>query len=103
MWSWLRIFLVAIENSPRVPDKWVSLRSRIRGGQDYLTDKGATAAQFLTLRLILIGSTHAGCDDSDGPGHAPRYLDVRLLVGFFSKTGLPDLEMAVAIMVMRDL
>ena len=35
-----------------------------------------TAAQFLTLRLILIGSTHVGCDDSDGPGHAPRYLDV---------------------------
>ena len=35
-----------------------------------------TAAQFLTLRLILIGSTHMGRDDSDGPGHAPRYLDV---------------------------
>ncbi len=36
-----------------------------------------TAAQFLTLRLIPIGSTHMGCDDSDGPGHAPRYLYVR--------------------------
>jgi hypothetical protein len=55
----------------------VSLRSRIRGGQDYVTDKVATAAQFLTLRLIPIGSTHMGCDDSDGPGHAPRYLYVR--------------------------
>ena len=55
----------------------MSLRSRIRGGQEYLPDRGATAAQFLTLRLILIGSTHVGCDDSDGPGHAPQYLDVR--------------------------
>ena len=55
----------------------MSLRSRIRGGQVYLSDKGATAAQFLTLRLTPIGSTHMGRDDSDGPGHAPRYLDVR--------------------------
>ena len=55
----------------------MSLRSRIRGGQAYLTDRGATAAQFLTLRLFPIGSTHMGCDDSDGPGHAPRYLYVR--------------------------
>ena len=55
----------------------MSLRSRIRGGQDYLTARVATAAQFLTLRLIPIGSTHMGCDDSDGPRHAPRYLDVR--------------------------
>ena len=55
----------------------MSLRSRIRGGQDYLTVKVATAAQFLTLRLMPIGSTHVGCNDSDGPGHAPRYLDVR--------------------------
>ena len=54
----------------------MSLRSRIRGGQDYLTDRVATAAQFLTLRLIPIGSTHMGCYDSDGPGHAPRYLYV---------------------------
>ena len=54
----------------------MSLRSRIRGGQDYFTVKVATAAQFLTLRLIPIGSTHVGCDDSDVPGHAPRYLDV---------------------------
>ncbi len=36
-----------------------------------------TAAQFLTLRLIPIGSTHMGSVDSDVPGHAPRYLDVR--------------------------
>ena len=54
----------------------MSLRSRIRGGHDCLSVIIATAAQFLTLRLILIGSTHVGCDDSDGPGHAPRYLDV---------------------------
>ena len=54
----------------------MSLRSRIRGGHDYLTVKVATAAQFLTLRLNLIGSTQVGCDDSDGPCHAPRYLDV---------------------------
>ncbi len=54
----------------------MSLRSRIRGGQDYLQIKVATAAQFLTLRLFPIGSNHVGCDDSDGPGHAPRYLDV---------------------------
>ncbi len=55
----------------------MSLWSRIRGGRDYLTDRVATAAQFLTLRLIPIGSTYMGCDDSDGPGHAPRYLYVR--------------------------
>ncbi len=55
----------------------MSLRSRIRGGQACLTGKVATAAQFLTLRLSPLGSTHMGCDDSDGPGHAPRYLDVR--------------------------
>ena len=39
-----------------------------------------TAAQFLTLRLMPIGSTQMGCDDPDGPGHAPRYLDVRPLI-----------------------
>ncbi len=61
----------------------MSLRSRIRGGQDYLPVKVATAAQFLTLRLIPIGSTHVGCDDSDGPGHAPRYLDVRHKIEMF--------------------
>jgi len=49
----------------------VSLRSRIRGGRDYLPDRVATAAQFLTLRLTPIGSTEVGGDDSDGPGHAP--------------------------------
>ena len=54
----------------------MSLRSRIRGGQAYLTVRVTTAAQFLTLRLIHIGSTHVGCVDSDVPGHAPRYLDV---------------------------
>ena len=64
----------------RVPGKWASLRSRIRGGQDYLADKVPAAAQFLTLRLIPIGSTHMGCDDSDGPGHAPRYLDVSTML-----------------------
>ena len=58
---------------------------------------------FFTLRSVLRVATKDICDDPDGPGHAPRYLDVRLLVGFFSKTGLPDLEMAVAIMVMHDL
>ena len=58
----------------------MSLRSRIRGGQDYLTVNGATAAQFLTLRLSPLGSTHMGCDDSDGPGHAPRYLDVSITI-----------------------
>ena len=56
----------------------MSLRSRIRGGRCCLTDRVSTAAQFLTLRLIPIGSTHMGCADSDGPGHAPRYLYVRL-------------------------
>ena len=54
----------------------MSLRSRIRGGQDYLTDTVATAAQFLTLRLVLTVATKGGCDEPDGPGHAPRYLDV---------------------------
>ncbi len=54
-----------------VPVKLVSLRSRIRGGQDYLTVIIATAAQFLTLRLIISISTEAICGDSDGPGHAP--------------------------------
>ena len=63
--------------SPPRSTQVVSLRSRIRGGQDYLTDSVATAAQFLTLRLIPLGSTHMSRDDSDGPGHAPRYLDVR--------------------------
>ena len=76
MWSWLRLFLVAIENSPRVPDKWVSLRSRIRGGLDLLSDRVATAAQFLTLRSVASVATKDICDDPDGPGHAPRYLDV---------------------------
>jgi len=80
LWSWLRFILVATDNLPRVPGKWASLRSRIRGGHDYLTVRVATAAQFLTLRLMPIGSTHMGCDDSDGPGHAPRYLDVRTIV-----------------------
>ena len=103
MWSWLRLFLVAIENLPRVPGKWVSLRSRIRGGLDLLSDRVVTAAQFLTLRSVASVATKDIYVNPDGPGHAPRYLDVRLLVGFFSKTGLPDLEMAVAIMVMRDL
>ena len=68
----------------------MSLRSRIRGGQDYLTVNGATAAQFLTLRLIPIGSTQVGCDDSDGPGHAPRYLDVRQKT--MDNNGLEDCE-----------
>ena len=44
-----------------------------------MADKVATAAQFLTLRLTPFGSTHMGCYDSDGPGHAPRYLDVSRL------------------------
>ena len=64
----------------------MSLRSRIRGGQDYLTDRVATAAQFLTLRLIPIGSTHMGCYDSDGPGHAPRYLCVRQKMKYITRS-----------------
>ena len=55
----------------------MSLRSRIRGGQDLLSDKVASAAQFLTLRSVVSVSTEVNCDDPDGPGHAPRYLDVR--------------------------
>ncbi len=39
--------------------------------QDYLADKVATAAQFLTLRLIISVATEAICGDSEGPGHAP--------------------------------
>ena len=78
MWSWLRLFLVAKEISLRVPDKWVSLRSRIRGGLDLLSDRVATAAQFLTLRSVASVATKNICDDPDGPGHAPRYLDVGL-------------------------
>ena len=35
------------------------------------------AAQFLTLRLVVSVAAEDICDDSDGPGHAPRYLDVR--------------------------
>ena len=49
----------------------MSLRSRIRGGQDYLTDRVATAAQFLTLRLAISVATEDICGDSEGPGHAP--------------------------------
>jgi hypothetical protein len=45
------------------------------------------AAQFLTLRFILIGSTQMGCDDPDGPGHAPQYLDVSQ---HFMTTHIPD-------------
>jgi len=36
-----------------------------------LTRKVATAAQFLTLRLILSVATEDICGDSEGPGHAP--------------------------------
>ncbi len=54
-----------------VPGKLVSLRSRIRGGQDYLTDKVATAAQFLTLRLVVSVATKTICGDWEGPDHAP--------------------------------
>ena len=50
---------------------WTGVRDRFE--QPWV----ATAAQFLTLRLSPLGSTHMGCDDSVGPGHAPRYLDVR--------------------------
>ena len=77
MWSWLRLPWFSTWGCHHVPGKWVSLRSRIRGDQDYLSVIIGTAAQFLTLRLVPIGSTHKGCVDSDGPGHAPRYLDVR--------------------------
>ena len=35
-----------------------------------------TAAQFLTLRLVVSVATKIICNDPDGPGHAPRYLDV---------------------------
>ena len=56
----------------------MSLRSRIRGGLDLLSDGVATAAQFLTLRSVASVATNNICDDPDGPGHAPRYLDVRL-------------------------
>ncbi len=42
-----------------------------------LIDKVATAAQFLTLRLVVSIASEVICDDSDGPGHAPRYLYVR--------------------------
>ena len=31
----------------------------------------------MTLRLVVSIATKVICDDSDGPGHAPRYLDVR--------------------------
>ena len=77
MWSWLMFSWLSTYGRHHVPGKLASLRSRIRGGRDYLTVNGATAAQFLTLRLSPLGSTHMGCDDSDVPGHAPRYLDVR--------------------------
>ena len=47
-----------------------------------------TAAQFLTLRLIPTGSTQVGCDDSDGPGHAPRYLDVSAMKYMIVSVGI---------------
>ena len=65
----------------------MSLRSRIRGSHAYLSVRVATAAQFLTLRLVPLGSTHVGCDDSDGPGHAPRYLDVSQIIMTITKNG----------------
>ncbi len=37
--------------SPRVLCKWVSLRSRIRGGQDYLTDMGRHRRSVLDAPL----------------------------------------------------
>ncbi len=64
----------------------MSLRSRIRGGQDCLSDKVATAAQFLTLRLVVSIATEVICDDPDGLGHAPRYLDVRLQMKIYAIT-----------------
>ena len=71
MWLWLRQPWISNWGRRHVPDKWVSLRSRIRGGQDYLPDRVETAAQFLTLRLIVSVATEAICGDSEGPGHAP--------------------------------
>ncbi len=68
---WLRSSWFSILGRHHDPDKWVSLRSRIRGGQDYLTVNMATAAQFLTLRLVISVATEAICGDSEGPGHAP--------------------------------
>ena len=49
------------------------------------------------LRLIPIGSTHVGCDDSDGPGHAPRYLDVRRIIAM--KYGLITVIIAIIVTV----
>ena len=66
-----QVSLVLQVGRHHVPGKWVSLRSRIRGGQDYLTVMVATAAQFLTLRLVISVATEAIYGDSNGPGHAP--------------------------------
>ncbi len=71
MWLWFRLPWFSTWDRHHVLGKWVSLRSRIRGGQDYLPVMVATAAQFLTLRLDISAATIAICGDSDGPGHAP--------------------------------
>ena len=71
IWLWIRLSWCSKWGHHHVPGKWVSLRSRIRGGQDYLADRDATAAQFLTLRLIISVATEDICGDSEGPGHAP--------------------------------
>jgi len=71
MWLWFRLPWLSEQGRHHVPGKWVSLRSRIRGGQEYVIDKVATAAQFLTLRLDISCATETICGDSEGPGHAP--------------------------------
>ena len=66
---------------PRAPDSVASLRSRIRGGHTICKVEILPAAQFLTLRLVTSVATEGACIDLDGPGHAPPYLCVRLLLG----------------------
>ena len=76
MWYWLRFTLVTTWDWPRVSGKLASLRSRIRGGLAICEVDMLTAAQFLTLRLVISIATEAICVDLDGPGHAPPYLCV---------------------------
>lgn len=53
----------------------------------------------MTLRLALTIATEVGCDDPDGPGHAPRYLDVRqFMINCNNVNAAPSIQ-SIAVMV----
>ena len=74
-----------------------SLRSRIRGGHTICEVEISPAAQFLTLRLVLSVATEDICDDLDGPGHAPPYLCVSIVMPLMGRIILAVLGLFLSI------